>query len=153
MRAIAFLSLLGTALALPTPKISAVKKPGHYRRPHRRDVVTNEVDTSASSPTTSTPKDNIWSFLFNNEAAGVIAFLHNQTAINLTAVDNVGDWDNTTTVVDILPPNKTEALSYMDGNGIKPERWAIASLLCGATEEPYAQNLIVGPLPVSEDSI
>nr|KIR49395.1 hypothetical protein I312_01550 [Cryptococcus bacillisporus CA1280] len=41
----------------------------------------------------------------------------------------------------------------MDGNGIKPERWAIASLLCGATEEPYAQDLIVGPLPVSEDSI
>lgn len=61
MRAIAFLSLLGAALALPTPKISAVKKPGRYRRPHCRDVVTNEVDTSASSPTTSTPKDNIWS--------------------------------------------------------------------------------------------
>nr|KIR88896.1 hypothetical protein I308_00977 [Cryptococcus tetragattii IND107] len=153
MRAIAFLSLLGTALALPSPKISTVKKPGHYRRPHRRNVVTNEVVTSASSPTISAPKDNIWSFLSNDEAAGVIAFLHNQTALNLTAVDNAGDWDNTITVVDLLPPNKTEALSYMDGNGIKPERWAIASLLCGATEEPYAQDLIVGPLPVSEDSI
>ncbi|KIR28237.1 hypothetical protein I309_02887 [Cryptococcus deuterogattii LA55] len=41
----------------------------------------------------------------------------------------------------------------MEGNGIKPERWAMTSLLCGATEEPYAQGLVVGPLPVSEDTV
>lgn len=153
MRAIALLYLLGTAFAVPSPKISNVKKPGHYHHPHRRDIVTNEVDVSASSPTTSAPKDNIWNFLSNDEAAGIIAFLHSQTELNLTAVNDAGDWDNTITVVDLLPPNKTEALSYMDGNGTKPERWGIASLLCGATEEPYAQDLVVGPLPVSEVTI
>ncbi|ODO11062.1 hypothetical protein I350_01664 [Cryptococcus amylolentus CBS 6273] len=150
MRTFALLALLGTTLALPSPKISSVRKPNRFGRPpQRRDIITNDANTTASSPTTSAPKDNIWNFLTNDEAAGIVGFLHNQTVLNLTAVDDAGDWDNTITVVDLLPPNKTDALSYMDGDGAKPDRYAYASILFGATEEPYAQDFVVGPLPVS----
>ncbi|WVQ79580.1 hypothetical protein IAT38_001680 [Cryptococcus sp. DSM 104549] len=153
MRTFALLALLGTALALPSPKISSVKRPGHHRPPHRREVITNEADPSASAPTTTASKDNIWAYLTNDEAAGVISFLHNQTDLNLTAVDDAGDWDNTIMVVDLLAPNKSDALAYIDGNGTKPERWAIASLLFAATEEPYVQDLVVGPLPASDETV
>nr|XP_031863935.1 uncharacterized protein CI109_000579 [Kwoniella shandongensis]KAA5531007.1 hypothetical protein CI109_000579 [Kwoniella shandongensis] len=152
MRAFTLFTLLAsTALAIPSPKISSVRKPGWRGGPNRRrDIITNQVNTTSSSPSTTASKDNIWAYLTNDEAASTIAFLHNQTDLNLTSVEDAGDWDNTIMVIDLLVPNKTDALAYLDGNGTKPERWVLASLLFGATEEPYAQDWVVGPLPISE---
>nr|XP_018261712.1 uncharacterized protein I303_06153 [Kwoniella dejecticola CBS 10117]OBR83870.1 hypothetical protein I303_06153 [Kwoniella dejecticola CBS 10117] len=146
------LALLGGALALPNPKISSIRRPG-WRPNARRDLPTDSTDTSSSSPSTTAPKHNIWNSLSNDEAADVIGFLHSQDDLNLTAVDDAGAWDNTILVVDILPPNKTDALGYLDGDGEKPDRWAVASLLFGATEEPYAQDWVVGPIPITNDSM
>ena len=39
---------------------------------------------SARAPSTDAPKANVWDALSNDEAADVISFLHNQTALNLT---------------------------------------------------------------------
>ncbi|KAK6910889.1 hypothetical protein I203_104924 [Kwoniella mangroviensis CBS 8507] len=144
------LALLGTTLAIPQPKISSIRRPGW--RPNRRQLPTDSVNTTSSSPSTTAPKDNIWISLTNDEAADVISFLHSRDDLNLTAVDDAGEWDNTIMVVDFLPPNKTDALGYLDGQGDKPERWAVASLLFGATEEPYAQDWVVGPIPITNDS-
>ncbi|WWC90478.1 uncharacterized protein L201_005414 [Kwoniella dendrophila CBS 6074] len=144
------LALLGVSSAIPQPKISALRRPGW--RPHRRQLPFDSTDTSSSSPTVLAPKDNIWNSLSNDEAADVIAFLHSKNDLNLTAQEDAGSWDNTIMVVDLLPPNKTDALNYFDGDGDKPERWAIASLLFGATEEPYAQDWVVGPIPTTENS-
>ncbi|WRT68621.1 uncharacterized protein IL334_005599 [Kwoniella shivajii] len=144
------LTLLGSTLALPQPKISSIRRPGW--RPNRRDLHTDSTDTSSSPPTTTAPKDNIWNVLSNDEAADVISFLHSKDDLNLTSVDDAGSWDNTIMVIDLLAPNKTDALDYLDKNGTMPERWAIASLLFGATEEPYAQDWVVGPIPITNDS-
>lgn len=45
---------------------------------------------SASAPEVSAPYANIWQELSNDEAADVIAFLHNQTDLNLTAAADAG---------------------------------------------------------------
>jgi primary-amine oxidase len=56
-------------------------------------------------------------------------------------------------VVDLLPPNKTDALAYFNGSAAAPERWAKASIMFAAFEEPYVQEIMVGPLPVSNETI
>ncbi|ODO11100.1 hypothetical protein I350_01702 [Cryptococcus amylolentus CBS 6273] len=58
-------------------------------------------------------------------------------------------WANVDKIDDDACP--LDALSYLDGDGDKPARYVIASIIFGATEEPYVQDLVVGPLPVSDD--
>ncbi|WVQ72054.1 hypothetical protein IAR50_001598 [Cryptococcus sp. DSM 104548] len=151
MRTLA-LALLGTALALPSPRISSVRQPGSNARPSQhRDTLANSSSATVP-PTTTAPKNNLWNLLTNDEAAEIISYLHNQTTLNLTAATDAGDWDNTVLMVDVLPPNKTNALLYLDGNGTRPERYAYASFLSGATEEPYVQDLVVSPISVSGET-
>jgi primary-amine oxidase len=50
--------------------------------------------------------------------------------------------------VELQTPNKTDALSYIDGSGPEPERWVRAVIDHKASEEPYIQDILVGPLPV-----
>jgi primary-amine oxidase len=71
----------------------------------------------------------------------------------LTAEQEAGPWDNSIMVIDVNPPNKTEALSYFDNGGDIPKRWAKASISFGATEEPYVQEFVVGPLPITGGSM
>ena len=56
-------------------------------------------------------------------------------------------------VIDVNPPNKTDALDYFDIGGEIPKRWAKASISFGATEEPYVQEFVVGPLPITGESM
>ncbi|ORY29317.1 putative copper amine oxidase [Naematelia encephala] len=149
MRFFPLLALLGTALAMPSPKISSVRPNG--RRPlSRRQLSTDSANITAAAPSASAPSDNLWKYFSNDEAADLISYLHNQTDLNLTAVADAGAWDNTILVVDVLPPAKADALAYLDNNGTKPERWATVHITFGATEEPYVQEFLVGPLPASD---
>lgn len=65
----------------------------------------------------------------------MISFLHNQTELNLTANADAGEYDNAITVVDLVQPNKTSALDYLDGNGTAPARYGKAVVMFGATDE------------------
>lgn len=56
-------------------------------------------------------------------------------------------------VIDLNPPNKTDALLYFDKGGDRPERWAKASISFGATAEPFVQEFVVGPLPIDGGSV
>jgi hypothetical protein len=49
----------------------------------------------------------------------------------------------------LIPPNKTEAYAYMSGAAPSPGRWAKASIMFGAFKEPYMQDIMIGPLPVT----
>lgn len=160
---------LGLTLARPSPKISTVHKP--HERPSRRGISprqqaanlqarqadlpslpTDQTNLTAPAPSTSAPFANPWLYLSNDEAAGVIAYLHNDTVLNLTAVADAGNWDNTILVLDLLAPNKSDVLSFLDNNGTAPARHAVASILFAATEEPYVQEFVVGPLPVDSNT-
>ena len=61
-------------------------------------------------------------------------------------------WDNRILLVELLLPNKSDALAYLDSGSKAPTRYARALLLFGATLEPYLQEYQVGPLPVSKGS-
>ncbi|KAK0538662.1 hypothetical protein OC835_001357 [Tilletia horrida] len=109
-------------------------------------ATSSSVSASRFAPTTQAAKDNIWQSLSDDEAADVIKYLH--ANLNLTAAENATSWSNMLTVIDLVPPNKTDALAYLDGSGPKPPRYAKATVLFGATDSPYAQDFAVGPLPV-----
>lgn len=152
--ALSILCMLGSAAAAPAPKADYVKKPGwrphvHQQQQQRRAAYINEGALNNDYPTVTAPKKNPWLYLSDDEAASVIAFLHDQESLNLTAVDDAGAWDNTILVVDVSPPKKADVVAYLDGDGPEPARYVTASLMFGATEEPYVQEYIVGPLPIS----
>ena len=54
--------------------------------------------------------------------------------------------------IDLLQPNKSDAVKYLDQSGPAPPRYAQATLQYGATLEPYVQEYQVGPLPISGNS-
>ena len=61
-------------------------------------------------------------------------------------------WDNVIVSLDLLQPNKTDALTYLEGNGPAPTRYARATLQFNSQVQPYIQEYMVGPLPVEEGS-
>lgn len=147
--------------AMPTQqqprKVSSFRNPnGKYTHHHgrrgmaKRGLYTNAVNTTAAAPTINAPKENIWISLSDDEAAGVIAFLHDQPELNLTAAADATSWDNSIVVVDLIPANKTDALSYLDGTTSAPDRYAKAVVSFQACEEPFYYEYMVGPLPVSD---
>ncbi|GAA5930824.1 uncharacterized protein JCM15063_002470 [Sporobolomyces koalae] len=154
--------LASGAFAAPSPKLPSFKYPTLRSRPQVPDVVTPtfknlaaQLDSSASSydtPTTKAPKTNIWASLSTDEAASVVAFLHDQKKLNLTAAKEAGSWDNQITVIDLAAPNKTESLNYVDKDKDIPPRYAVATIMHNAYEQPYLEDYLVGPLPISENS-
>lgn len=149
-------TLLDYTEARPAPKVPQyVKAPHrHWHRNNDGGAVNPGPGSKAIPPSTTAPYKNIWNSLTNDEAASVIGFLHAQESLNLTASGDAGAWDNSIMVVDLYTPNKTDALPYMHSGGSEdaPARWAIASLSFGATEEPYIQEWVVGPLPLDPDT-
>jgi primary-amine oxidase len=55
-------------------------------------------------------------------------------------------------LVELLQPNKSDALPYLNGEGEIPLRYSSATIQFQATEEPYLQEYIIGPLPVSNQT-
>lgn len=80
----------------------------------------------------------------------MLGFLHGKTELNLTAANVAGEWDNYINLVDIVQPNKTAAVPYLDGNGPIPDRYAKVTIFFSTTNEPWVQDIMVGPLPVSD---
>ncbi|KAF7361133.1 Amine oxidase [Mycena sanguinolenta] len=150
--------LLSSAFAGPHARLKSPKR----RPPKIALTEILSISTAANStfsPIAVAPKSNIFISLTDDEAAAVISFLHNQTELNLTAAADAGAWDNAIEVVDLVQPNKTgkhtsltDALDYLDNGGSIPARYAVARIAFGATEKPYLQDFIVGPLPISNAS-
>ncbi|PPR00804.1 hypothetical protein CVT24_000736, partial [Panaeolus cyanescens] len=97
------------------------------------------------------PKKNIWGGLSNAEVTSILGYVHDPASgLNLTSYDKKTLWDNYVYLVEQVMPNKTEAVSYMEGSGPAPDRYARVAISFGATETPYYEDYIVGPLPISE---
>ncbi|KAL3423197.1 copper amine oxidase [Phlyctema vagabunda] len=97
----------------------------------------------------SAPKSNVWSGLTDDEAASVTKWLFGQSTLNLTATANAGEWDNTLLLVELMQPNKTDVINFLDYDGAAPSRYAHVVLNHRASVDPYYQDLLVGPLPIS----
>ena len=103
------------------------------------------IETSPSD--FKAPKSNIWSGLTDVEAAGVTQWLFGQADLNLTITDDAGEWDNSVLLVELMVPNKTDVLPYIDGSAAAPARYAHVVLDLRATINPTYTDILVGPLP------
>ncbi|KAJ5139695.1 membrane copper amine oxidase, partial [Penicillium atrosanguineum] len=94
------------------------------------------------------PRTNIWTGLTDPEAASVLSWLFDQTDLNLTTTSKAGDWDNTIQLVELMQPNKSHALEFIDRGGKAPSRYAHVVIDHRATIQPYYADILVGPLPI-----
>ncbi|KAK8110994.1 uncharacterized protein PG998_007451 [Apiospora kogelbergensis] len=85
----------------------------------------NEI-CAITQPTTQAPHKNVWAGLTNRELSDAITFLFKDKELNLTE----------------------------DGGKLRARSpvYARANLLFGATEEPYMEEFVVGPLPLSDST-
>ncbi|KAL8363430.1 hypothetical protein RB601_009280 [Gaeumannomyces tritici] len=129
----------------PRPHARAGSGSGDHARHEPR-----QEGTCAPSPPASikAPKRNLWAQLSEQEVGSVVDWLFRQRGLNLTRAEDAGDWDNTIISVEVMRPNKTDALAYMDGNGPAPPKYARVTLDQRATENPVIAELLVGPLPI-----
>jgi len=153
----------GDAFSRPDPQ----PKSDWVRARQRKGMIkgikrwTNDTWSSpSSSPSCSdnhalgvtAPKTNIWGGLSDIEAASVTRWLFSRPELNLTTTDDAGEWDNSILLVELMQPNKTDALSYIDGSGTAPARWAHVMLDKRATTNPTYDDILVGPLPIQNGS-
>ncbi|KAK6216442.1 hypothetical protein LQW54_003446 [Pestalotiopsis sp. IQ-011] len=120
------------------------------------------VCNTSQANTISTPYDNVWAGLSNQEAVTFASWPFGQKRLNLTAQGTLADGTTKSGVpVDILligilvelqPPNKAAVLAHIDGGGAAPERWAHVVLDCRATEDAHYRDVLVGPLPLDSET-
>ena len=139
-------------LARPQPKAAWIRgarsrlaKSSHL---NSKRYVDGSACTNAGPADFRAPKHNVWSGLTNREAADVTKWLFAQKDLNLTVAEKATEWDNSVLLVELMIPNKTEVLLYIDGQGSPPVRWAHVSLDLRASLEPTYTDILVGPLPV-----
>lgn len=107
--------------------------------------------TSSHESVFRAPKTNIWAELDKSEVAEIYRFLYNgDNELNLTRHPAHPEWQNYIGLLEIIQPNKTDVISYIDGSSSTPARWARLAVAQGASVEPVLANYMVGPLPVSD---
>ncbi|KAK2007417.1 amine oxidase catalytic domain-containing protein [Colletotrichum eremochloae] len=116
------------------------------QRHQRRQASQSCIESEAVAITA--PKENIWSDLTHSETTSVVGWLLAQPELNLTVSSNATIWDNKIALIELLTPNKTDAVTYLQG-GAAPKRYAHVVLDVRATLEPYYQDMTVGPLPIN----
>ncbi|KAI4860842.1 copper amine oxidase [Hypoxylon rubiginosum] len=95
------------------------------------------------------PKTNIWAPITPEDSLAVWNLLHDPASgLNLTDPDVAVVNDNYVWYVDTVHVNKSNALPYLDGSGLKPSSWARAIIFEGGKLEPVSQEYMIGPLPV-----
>ncbi|XP_068700535.1 diamine oxidase [copper-containing]-like [Montipora foliosa] len=98
------------------------------------------------SPDDSPKSVGVFDDLTVNELNAVRKYLLNQTQLRLTIFEKAAVNSNFIYSVQLLPPPKDEALAYLDGNGDKPERKAVAVVFRGADDPPVVKEYIVSPV-------
>ena len=139
-------------LARPRPKASWVRAArARLSKSHSLNSK-REVNGSAcveiSPPDFKAPKENVWSGLTDIETANVTKWLFEQKELNLSVTRGPDEWDNTVLQVELMVPNKSDVLPYIDGNSSAPARYAQVTLDLRTTVDPTYTEILVGPLPV-----
>ncbi|EKG10001.1 Copper amine oxidase [Macrophomina phaseolina MS6] len=99
-------------------------------------------------------KKNVWQDLSEDDVHNVTQWLLAQRDLNLTNPETAGPWSNSILFVELNIPNKTEVLPYIDNDTSEavPTRYARVVTTLRATLEASWQELLVGPLPISDET-
>ena len=136
----------------PAPKSAWLRKAARRKgqlQHEKRQASINDTCADKLVGALKAPKTNTWWGLSDFEAASVTQWLFAQETLNLTVSENATEWDNSILLVELMIPNKTDVLAYLDGNATEPPRFAHIMLDNRATESPMYSDLLVGPLPVT----
>ncbi|KAK3715566.1 hypothetical protein LTR37_007054 [Vermiconidia calcicola] len=95
------------------------------------------------------PKNNVWKQLTNDDTKGLLKWLYGQEDLNLTRGYG-GRHSNTYWDHELMPPNKTDVLAYIDGDSGEPARYAKVTVNMRSSGESTFDDILVGPLPVDE---
>ncbi|KAK0820778.1 hypothetical protein LTR75_001364 [Friedmanniomyces endolithicus] len=147
------LLLIGSSEGVPQPKAAWMRgaraRLAKNSKWNSKSYVNGSACVETSPPDFQAPKENVWDGLTNWEAASVTQWLFAQADLNLTRSDDAGDWDNSVLLVELMMPNKSDVLPYVDGNATAPTRYAHVVLDLRATDSPTYSDILVGPLPVT----
>ena len=94
------------------------------------------------------PKNNVWHGLTDVETSNVTKWVFHRKELNLTVARKAHEWDNKILLVELMIPNKTDVLPYIDGGSDAPARYAHVVLDLRSTLEPTYTDILVGPLPI-----
>ena len=111
---------------------------------HSKATVQSCAD-GMSNPTKPPKSAGVFDDLTVKEIASVRDYLLMQAELNLTSYLQATLNSNYIYLIQLLPPSKDEALAYLDGDGAKPEKKAIAVVFHGATDPPVVREYVVSP--------
>jgi len=145
----ALFGFLGLVSAVPGPRYSWRDVSGAttyaQERPERRTLKTRDTCEVPVDIPVSAPKPNPFVALSQDEIDAVTSWLLSpDQGLNLTDTSNpsISLSDNYIWHVDVLKPNKTDIISYLDGNGTVP-RYARVALIQGGLEVPTVSEYSV----------
>ncbi|KAK4700925.1 hypothetical protein P7C70_g5317, partial [Phenoliferia sp. Uapishka_3] len=96
------------------------------------------------------PGANVWKNLDVLEATALRNWLFKPAqGLNLTLSTSAATTDNTVFLIEASRPSKETTLAYLDGDGVKPDKFAHAVIHHAAREPPVVVDYLVGPLPIS----
>jgi Copper amine oxidase, enzyme domain/Copper amine oxidase, N2 domain len=85
------------------------------------------------------------------EADELFAFLYDSSSdFNLTRNPELTGWENVVRLVQVLQPNKSDVVQYLDESGSPPSRWAHIILNERTTSQKRVAEYMVGPLSNGE---
>lgn len=113
------------------------------------DPITRQhtVTPAISSRQFRAPAINPFAELDDLEASQIYTFLHESSnSLNLSKDTRGG---NQIYLIELLRPNKTDVVDYLDNNRPIPDRWARVSNLEIRKDDAFIVDYMVGPLPPS----
>lgn len=138
-------NLVALGVAAPNPSYSRFGENSVPSKRHDSQLKARDVCPVPVEITTTAPKPNPFVALSQDEIDAVGRWLLDPAqGLNLTDTSNpnVSLSDNYIWHVDVLKPNKTDVLSYLDGNGTVP-RYAQVALIQGGLEVPIVAEYMV----------
>ncbi|KAH8714642.1 copper amine oxidase [Ilyonectria robusta] len=154
-------TLLGLALgvsAAPRRTWNVHSGPNNYKAGSVRRRAIEERAETCPVPVDNiitAPKTTPFKPLTEDELSSLVKFLLNEeTGLNLTdsASPDLSMSDNYISHLEVLKPNKTDILNYLDGNATKVPRYARVTLYEGAAKVPGIVDYMVGPFPIGCDT-
>ena len=118
-------------------------------RPQKQHAVNGSECIEAKPGVIKAPKKNVWAQLHGNETEAVMHWLHQQKDLDLAREGSYSTHKNLLDDVELQIPNKTDVLSYFDGGGPEPARYARATLNLNSKHASTYNDILVGPLPIS----
>ena len=111
------------------------------------EPVSVESCAEGMSSSNGPPKSaGVFDDLTVDEITAVRDYLLKRPELNLTKYTKAHVDSNYIYLIQLLPASKDEVLEFLDNDGPKPERKAVAVIFHGATEPPVVREYIVSPV-------